>query len=462
MKHLFLSLFFGPILFAAEKPNVLFICIDDLRPELHSFGADYIQSPHIDSLMARGRGFNRHYVQAPTCGASRYALLTGRYGPAGNAAFAQTRKIQEKQATLPAHFRQNGYTTVAVGKISHHPGGLGGSDWNDPEKAEMPGSWDRSLMPVAEWQHPRGAMHGLAHGEIRGGNGSMDVFQSAKGEDDIYPDGHITHEALKQLELLAGEENKPFFLAVGLIKPHLPFGAPATYLEPYRKLKLPPISHPEKPSGKTTWHGSGEFKKYHSWGKSPWKTPAFADEIRKHYAACVTYSDAQVGKILRRLDELGLRENTLIILWGDHGWHLGEHAVWGKHTLFEESLRSPLIIVAPHVKDAGKLSQTVVETIDIYPTLCDLAKLPLPAFLQGRSLRPQLQSTEAEGHPAISYFGNAQTIRTDQFRYISHKNGAQELYDHNSKEGETKNIATEKPEVAAELKELLETRLSKK
>lgn len=462
MKPFFVFLLISPLILAAEKPNVLFICVDDLRPELHSFGVDYIESPHIDALAKRGRAFTRHYVQAPTCGASRYALFTGRYGPYNNEAFFTGRKRQTAQATMPAYFRKNGYATVSVGKVSHRPGGLGGPDWNDPTKIEMPNAWDRSLMPVAEWHHPRGAMHGLAHGEIREKSGTMDVFQSAKGEDEIYPDGHITNEAMRQLDALAAEKSKPFFLAVGLLKPHLPFGAPAKYFEPYRNVKLPPIAHAEKPSGVTTWHDSNEFFRYDLHGKNPLTNDVFADEVRRHYAACVTYSDAQIGKILTRLEELGLRENTLIVLWGDHGWHLGEHAVWGKHTLFEESLRSPLIIVAPHVNQPGTASDAIVESIDLYPTLCDLIDLPRPEFLQGKSLLPQLRDARVSGHLAMSYTDSAKTIRSEKYRYILHKNGSEELYGHENESDGTQNFAREKPEVAGQLKKALNERWKRK
>ena len=290
----------------------------------------------------RGRAFHRHYVQAPTCGASRYTLLTGTYGPADNGAlFRRTEAMKGK--SFPAWFRKHGYTTVSVGKVSHHPGGRGGPDWDDDAKPEMPGAWNRHLLPAGSWQHPRGVMHGLANGEIRKNAKVMDVFQSFDGPDTAYPDGLITDEALQQMNSLA-KGGKPFFLAVGIIRPHLPFGAPAKCMKPYREAKLPATPHPKKPVGKTTWHGSGEFMKYNRWKRNPNTDAEFAIEVRKHYAACVTYADAMVGRLLARLDELKLRENTIIVLWGDHGWHLGEHAIWGKHALFEESLRSPLII----------------------------------------------------------------------------------------------------------------------
>jgi len=279
-----------------KRPNVLLLCIDDLRPELACFGKEYIHSPNIDRLAEGGRAFFRHYVQAPTCGASRYSLLTGCYGGAGNGALIdRSKKLDSVPPSMPAWFRQNGYTTVSIGKVSHHPGGMGGPDWNDEGSLEMPNSWDRHMMPVGAWQHPRGAMHGLADGEIRVKAGEMDVFQSVEGDDTIYPDGLTTDVALRQLEVLAKDRKKPFFLAVGIIRPHLPFGAPAKYMEHYRDAKLPPTPHPEKPAGKTTWHGSGEFMKYNRWGRNPNQDAEFAIEVRKHYAACVTYADAMVG-----------------------------------------------------------------------------------------------------------------------------------------------------------------------
>jgi iduronate 2-sulfatase len=181
--------------------NVLLICIDDLRPELNSFGASYIKSPNIDRLALAGRSFFSHYVNAPSCGPSRCTLLTGRYGATGNnALFKRAEKIANNQEgippSMPEWFRQNGYTTVSVGKVSHHPGGRGGDDWNDSTIIEIPNAWDKHLMPVAEWEHPRGMMHGLANGEIRVKGGEMDVYQSVDGPDTTYPDGLIVNEAL--------------------------------------------------------------------------------------------------------------------------------------------------------------------------------------------------------------------------------------------------------------------------
>lgn len=447
-----------------EKPNVLLICVDDLRPELKSFGADYISSPNIDALATKGMTFQKHFVNAPSCGPSRYTLLTGQYGPVGNnALFLRAKKMknvtEEIDQSMPEWFKAHGYTTVSVGKVSHHPGGRGGKNWNDNTKIEMPNAWDRHLMPVGEWEHPRGMMHGLANGEIRIKSSDMDVFQAVEGDDNIYPDGAITDEAVKQLRELATKNKKPFFLAFGIIKPHLPFGAPKSYLNKYDGVELPEIEHPQKPQGKTTWHGSGEFMKYNRWGKNPNIDKSFADDVRYHYAASVSYADAQIGKIFAELKRTGADKNTIIVLWGDHGWHLGEHAIWGKHSLFEESLHSPLIIHYPEMKHKGFNTDAIVETLDIFPTLCDLAGIEIPKYIQGVSLKEIIADPNISGHAALAYKHGASTIRTPTHRMTLHQDGFVELYDHTTAEKETKNVAEKHPELVKELKNTLNTRL---
>ncbi|WP_282122664.1 sulfatase [Algibacter mikhailovii] len=446
------------------KPNILLICIDDLRPELKSYGANYISSPNIDELAEKGVSFQKHFVNAPSCGPSRYTLLTGQYGPATNdALFQRANKIAQGATiapSMPEWFRMHGYTTVSVGKVSHHPGGRGGKNWNDSTKNEIPNAWDRHLMPVAEWEHPRGMMHGLAHGEIRVKSGDMNVFQTVKGNDDIYPDGAITEEALKQLKALATRNENPFFLAIGIIKPHLPFGAPKSYYDRYEGVEFPAIEHPQKPEGRSTWHGSNEFKQYNRWDKNPNIDTVFADEVRRHYAACVSYADAQVGKILGELKRTGADKNTIVVLWGDHGWHLGEHSIWGKHSLFEESLHAPLIIQDPRMNNKSSKPNAIVETLDIFPTLCDLTGIETPKYTQGESLKAILVNPEISGHSAIAYKKGASTIRTSTHRMTLHQDGFVELYDHTTAEMETKNVADEHPELVEALKHALHTRLN--
>ncbi|MEO0415493.1 MAG: sulfatase, partial [Verrucomicrobiota bacterium] len=406
----------------------------------------------------------RHYVQSPTCGASRYTLLTGQYGSSSNhALFQRAKKIAEQPESIPPsmphYFRNHGYTTVSVGKVSHHPGGRGGPNWDKDSEKEMPLSWDRHLLPAKSWQHPRGSMHGLANGEIRVNAGDMDVYQAAEGDDSIYPDGPITDVAQQELETLINDD-KPFFLAVGIIRPHLPFGAPANYLEPYQTVKLPPIPHPNKPEHTpSTYHKSGEFMKYNRWGKNPNTDPDFATEVRKHYAACVTYADALIGRIVDQLAASPEADNTIIVIWGDHGWHLGEHGIWGKHALFEESLHSPLIIVAPQGPNPGSKTKAVVETLDVFPTLTELAGLPKPDYAQGVSLVPIMEQPASSGHSAFAYRSSNKTVRTETHRLIDHGKKGVELFDLSGKTP-AKNVAADYPEIVEKLKEQISQRFS--
>lgn len=463
MKHRLLILCLITSSLWAAPRNVLLICVDDLRPELNCYGAEYIHSPNIDKLAASGRVFTRHYSNAPSCGPSRYTLLTGRYGPPNNRAlFSRASRIEDYPGavppSMPEWFHQRGYTTVSVGKISHHPGGLGGSNWDDPDQLEMPRAWDRQLMPSGEWQHPRGAMHGLAHGNIREEASEHPLFEAVEGSNGIYPDGLIANEGLRQIEKLSGSD-KPFFLAVGLIRPHLPFGAPQRFLDLYEDVTLPPIPYPQKPPEPSTWHNSGEFMKYQRWGKDPRNDEAFAEEVRRHYAACVSYVDDHVGMLLEKLEASGITDDTVIVLWGDHGWHLGEHAIWGKHALFEESLHSPLIIVSPGMPRPGVAASGVVETLDIFPTLSELLGFETPDFAVGSSLLAMLHDPRAPGKSAVAYTNTAKTLRTDRYRYIVHQSGAVELYDHRSRSKETRNVANRHPTTVRKLQQQLEARL---
>ncbi len=459
----FFILQFGSSCFA-QSPNVLLICVDDLRPELNCYGIEHIRSPNIDGLASEGTLFARHYVQAPTCGASRYALLTGQYGPNNNnALFLRASRLAKGDPvppSMPAYFRQNGYRTISIGKVSHHPGGHGGSDWNDPTKLEMPDSWDRSLLPIGLWKHPRGWMHGLANGEIRKKASEMDVFQAKDVTDNEYPDGFSINQALT--ELAQTDTAEPFFMAVGILRPHLPFGAPKKYLDQYAGVQLPAIPHPNKPTGKTTWHGSGEFMKYNRWGRNPNNDVEFADEVRKHYAACVTYADAQVGKLIAKLKENNLWDNTIVILWGDHGWHLGEHAVWGKHTLFEESLHSPLIFRVPD--QAPRRINDITETVDIFPTLCELCDLPHPNDYHGESLATLIKTgqpgkSDEKDQLAVSYKGQVKSIRNDNFRLVLHPDESVELYCFDDPKVEGQDVSESHREVVQRLRQQLSDKI---
>lgn len=404
----------------ASKPNVLLICADDLRPELGCYGKSHMHTPNIDKLAGEGRLFSRHYVQVPTCGASRACLLTGRYPRTktdrGNDAVAAKYRKPGASPSFPRMMKDQGYQTISIGKVSHYPGGLMGADWNDPKKPELPEAWDKHLMPCGAWKTPRVAMHGLAGGQERVG-GKSPAIEIKSGGDDLYPDGLITDTALEHIKQLS-QQKKPWLLAVGLIKPHLPFTAPKKYWDLYNDEELPVFGEIKKPTRNITWNGSGEFLNgYGHGGKDPRTDAVYAALVRRHYYASVSYTDAQVGRLLEALQKSGQANNTIVILWGDHGWNLGEKRVWGKHSLYEESLHSPLIIRTPNIKQPGKPAESIVETIDIFPTLCELIGVEVPEYLDGASLKAQLLDPAAKSDGlARSFWGNSQSVRTDSQR----------------------------------------------
>jgi iduronate 2-sulfatase len=444
--------------------NILIIAVDDLRPELKSFGASHIHSPNIDGLAENSRVFLNHFVNAPSCGPSRYSLLTGRYGPTSNDALKARAKALQKgsqhvPASMPAWFKSKGYNTVSVGKVSHYPGGKMGKGWNDETQLEMPNAWSKAVMPVGPWKTPEGMMHGLANGEVRKIASDMSVYQAVEGGDDIYPDGLITNETIKQIQQLATEPNTPFFLAVGIIRPHLPFGAPKKYLDLYLGVEFPQNPFPNKPTGLSSWFNSNEFMKYNRWGKNPLTDEVFADSVRRHYAASVSYADAQVGRVLEALRATGADKNTIIVLWGDHGWNLGEHAMWGKHNLYEPALRSPLIIAYPGMPEPGSKTEAVVETVDIFPTLARLVGLPLPAHTHGQSVLELVNSTKQQGHTAYAYWRGNHTLRMGDFRLTRFGDKGLALYDLSSAEKETKNVAAAHPEVVEQMLQVLQVKM---
>ncbi len=429
-----------------DPPNVLFIAIDDLRTELGCYGVSDAQSPNLDRLAAEGMLFTRHYVQAPTCGASRYALLTGRSpsrsGAGGNASLYQgdaalSQEQTEGAQSLPELFRRSGYHTTLIGKIAHTPDGrVYAYDGTGDGREELPHAWDRYATPYAEWERGWGSFFAYANGAHReDGGGHRDLMQIVSGDDESLPDGLMAQAAIAELAV-AKERDKPFFLGLGFFKPHLPFVAPAEDWDALERVFVRDARSPNKPASKH-WHRSNEFYGYNA--SFPLTRPlAKKDRIlaRHGYLACVRYVDRQVGKVLRALDELGLRESTIVVVWGDHGWHLGESAIWGKHTPFERALRSTLIMRVPGVTEPGSTCEELVESIDLYPTLMELGATSFTKSehpLDGESLLPLLQGgSEPLRDAAISYWGNTVSVRTANYRLISSGEGEErqvELYD---------------------------------
>ncbi|MGJ8655567.1 MAG: sulfatase [Akkermansiaceae bacterium] len=398
----------------STKPNILLICIDDLRPELPSFGKDYIHAPNIEKLFSQGRLFKRHYVQAPTCGSSRFAMLTGLYpdGPGELSNSCIPAHDHETRPTFPAHLRNNGYYTAAVGKVSHYPGNLTGKNWADQTKPEIPNAWDICLQSNGEWKHAQALMHGYADGVARE-KGKSPVIEA---KDARYPDDATMDGFKTQLETVTTQD-KPWLLAVGLLRPHLPFACNIKYLDIYQGVTLPAIPANQRPPKGDFWHPSGEMTQYLQ-AADPREDATHADNVRRHYAACVSSSDEHVGTILELLAKYDVDKNTIVILWGDHGWHLGEQKIWGKHSPYAVALHSPLFIKLPSTNSPGTPSNEVVETLDLYPTLCDLINIKKPAHLEGHSLANILQDPTAKSDgTAISYWKNLKsTITTDEHK----------------------------------------------
>ncbi|WP_018970342.1 sulfatase [Rubritalea marina] len=406
---------------AATQPNIILICIDDLRPELPSFGKDYIQAPAIEGLAAEGRLFKRHYVQAPTCGASRFAMLTGLYPKTAkqlsNGAFRS--HDHNSAPSFPAHLRSHGYLTSCVGKVSHYPGGFTGKNWNDKTKPELPGAWDRQPDCSGDWLTPQGLMHGYADGKARKRGKTPALEAAAKAS---YPDDAILDTFHQEIAFL-NDQKKPWLCAVGLLRPHLPFACPKEFLACYDQTELPSIPAAKKPKQGEFWHPSAEFFGGYKHPSDPRNNAKYADAVRRHYAACVTYADSKVAEILETLESTGATKNTIIILWSDHGWHLGEQQIWGKHSPYHVALHAPLIIKTPEMLKPGVPSEAVVESIDIYPTLCELLSLPTPGHLEGTSLVKIVADPRAESDDlAIAHWGKLRSeIRSDDHQIINRK-----------------------------------------
>ena len=365
-----------------KRPNVLFIAVDDLRPELGCYGQSQIKSPNIDKLAESGLTFNRAYCNIPVCGATRASLLSG-IRP-NRTRFLNFDCWQDKDVpgvvSLPMHFKNNGYTTVSLGKIYHHI-------------TDGKGSWSQTpWFPQGEWQGWQAYVLPESHKQIKTtgsvGGISGPSFEAPDAPDHIYPDGMIAEEAIRQLRDFKNTE-QPFFLAVGFLKPHLPFNAPKKYWDLYdfNSIKLPANMQKPKDAPDDCMHNFGELRNYTDVPDEGPLEVEFMKKLIHGYYACVSYTDAQIGKVLNELERLGLAENTIVILWGDHGWHLGEHNLWCKHCNFEKVLHTPVILKAP-----GKLknvkTNALIEYVDIYPSICELAGLTKPVQLQGKSFVP--------------------------------------------------------------------------
>lgn len=434
----------------AAPKNVLFIAVDDLRPELGCYGHPLVQTPVLDQLASSGAMFTRAYCNIAVCGASRASLMSG-VRP-GTARFVGHDCYLDQHlpgtVSLPMHFRNNGYRTISLGKVFHHQNDSKGSwevNWRPP--IEKGTSWRDYALPENRK---------LDMGEKSRGM----PYENADVPDDAYFDGKTALMAIEELKK-SKDDKRPFFLAVGFLKPHLPFNAPKKYwdLYPDEAIRLP--DHMQKPlnAPDVAMHAFGELRAY---AGIPEKGPVPDDmalKLIQGYYACVSYTDHQIGRVLKALEESGMAENTIVVVWGDHGWHLGEHGLWCKHCNFEKVLRVPLIIRAPGHK-TGVVSNRLVELVDLYPTLCDLTGLLKPFHLQGTSLIPLLNGQNPPWKEAVfARWVRGETIITENhsytawFRNNSNLPDARMLYDYRSDPGENVNIS-ELPASAPVLQQL--------
>ncbi len=472
-----LCLFFQPLAGAqaAEKPNVLLILVDDLKPALGCYGDPIAKTPHIDALAARGMRFELAYCNQAVCAPSRFTLMlgshstsTGLYGLG-----SRLRQVIPNAVTLPQHFAKHGYRTESLGKVFH----IGHGNTGDPQSFDTPHFHEK----VIEYVDPANTGGGqLTREEAYFTNQRLGqikslprgaAFESPVAKDTDYADGRVAAETISRLRAAKQRRERsgiPFFVTVGFARPHLPFSAPKRYWDLYNPKQLPMPKHEKLPEGAPAVAGKrgGEITNY----KPVPQQGAIDDDLKRqlihgYYASC-SFADAQIGKVIAELDRLELASNTIVVLWGDHGFHLGDLGIWTKHTNYEQANRIPLLFVAPGVTSPNSVTNQLAESVDIYPTLAELAGLPTPHGPQpmdGISLVPVLRDPKARvrDHAYHAYprrkLGRA--IRTERYRLVEWKNIANanakaeyELYDYETDPLETRNLASEKRDVLAALK----------
>jgi arylsulfatase A-like enzyme len=454
----------------ADRPNILFIAVDDLRPEFGAYGASYVKSPNLDRIAKAGITFNRAYCQQAVCSPTRSSLMTGTRPDTTKVWDLEThfRAALPNVVTLGQHFKDHGYFVQGMGKIYH-------------------GSLDDAPTWSVPWQSSRGQAYGLpenlalnnrqsAAPAAAGGSGKKSgkkkqeptprnsrgpAFEGADVPDDTFTDGQNAKLAVATLGVMA-KKQQPFFLALGFSKPHLPFVAPKKYWDLYdpAKIQLAPNKFRPKDAPDYAIQPGGELRNYH--GIPEGSVPDdLARQLKHGYYAAISYMDAQLGLVLDELDRLDLAKNTIVVLWGDHGWKLGEHDAWCKHSNAENDTNGALLLSVPGMKHAGAKATGLVEFVDIYPTLAELAGLPLPAHLEGLSFKPVLDHPTRPWKPAaFSQYprpGNSATggiplmgysMRTERYRFTVwlHRDDPGkvadiELYDHQTDPQENLNVA---------------------
>lgn len=482
-----LSLILATMLTGADRPNVLFIAIDDFKPMIGAYG-ETIPTPALDRLTKEGTTFLNAHCQQAVCGPSRASLMTGKRPDFTQVWDLKTmiRDINPEIVTLPQYFKSQGYHSAGVGKIYDPRSVDKGSDeasWSQPYAQTWHLDYNATTgKPSGHYQNKRiKALAAEAEAQGKKGwnavnkylvaNDAWPVVESEDVPDDAYDDGAIGAYAVKELKELAARD-EPFFFAVGFKKPHLPFVAPKKYWDLFDRdtIDLAPFQRQAVNSPKIAYHNSPELRSYNGVPETGALDEATQRKLIHGYYACVAYIDAQIGNLLDQLEALDLDDDTIVVLWGDHGFHLGDHGLWTKHSNFENATRVPLIISAPKSK-RNKVSTMPVELTDLFPTLCELSGLDVPDDLDGVSLAPVLKKGKDDLREfAVSQFPRpghmGYALRTERFRYVAwYKTGKDapadghtapvqtELYDYKHDPRETRNLANESvyAEISADL-----------
>ena len=463
----------APAVFGARKPplwNVLFISVDDLRPDLGCYGNRLVHTPHIDRLAADGLTFTRAYCQQAVCSPSRTSLLTGLRPDTTRVYDLEThfRRYLPHARTLPQQFKRFGYSSTAFGKIFHKPQLDDFPSWSIPSwmpdgepwnskanQASARSAWNK--LRAANWISRESYYYDPSkrHDRSADSGWGMPSWESREVADESLPDGQTADAAIAALKEL---RDRRFFLGAGFLKPHLPFVAPQKYYDLYPADKIDWTEN-------TTWprsvplfalHDSGELRNYSDIPAQGPIDEKKARELVRGYYASISYVDAQIGRLLNALDGLGLRENTVIALWGDHGYHLGEHGLWNKHTNFEAATRSPLIVSVPGQRNAGRKTAALTEFVDIYPSLCEICGIGQPSRLEGSSFTPLFEDPDRLWKRAVfSQYprripgvgpGMGRSMRTQRYRFTEWRAFdtnflTSELYDYELDPDEMSNIA---------------------
>ena len=464
---------------AAQKPNVLLILVDDLKPAMGCYGDNAAITPNMDALARRGMRFDMAYCNQAVCAPSRFTLMlgahstsTGLYGLGSH-----LRKAWPGAVTMPQHFAKHGYRTESLGKVFH----IGHGNQGDPESFSVPHFHDK----VIEYLDPESTDGGkLTREEALFTNQKLGqirslprgaAYESPMANDTDYADGRVADETVKRLKAAKqrlAKDDTPFFITAGFVRPHLPFSAPKKYWDMHDSAKLPmPVNKAfPKDAPKVALKRGGEIAAFKPVPSNGEIDEELTRKLIHGYYASTSYVDAQIGKVTRALEELGLAKDTIVVLWGDHGWHLGDLSIWTKHTNFEQANRIPIIIVAPGLAKPGSVTSQLAETVDIFPTLSELAGLPAskgPQPIDGVSLVPVLKNPNARvrdhafhAYPRGKKLGRA--IRTQRYRLVEWKNHSDpnagvdyELYDYKADPWETQNQYADRPKIAKRLKTIL-------